>query len=44
MHDEGVCVCGHHYDMHGGDPEYPGSTACRDEECECDFFEEDPEG
>lgn len=34
-----VCVCGHSQDDHGGDPDYPGSTACRDDDCECVAYE-----
>ena len=35
-----TCVCGDVEDEHGGDPEYPGSTACNVEDCECVAFEE----
>lgn len=33
------CVCGHSIEEHGGDPKYPGSTACS--ECGCIAFEAD---
>jgi hypothetical protein len=44
-----ACVCGHAKDEHGGDPEYPGSTACNAEiqegdeyvPCACVAYEED---
>lgn len=46
-----VCVCGHALDQHGGDPKYPGSTACTgevlssdgntDEPCDCIAYEAD---
>lgn len=36
------CTCSHVEDEHEGDnPEYPGSTACTVEGCECVCFEED---
>lgn len=35
------CSCGHTDDEHGDDPEYPGSTACR--ECDCLAYEWDGE-
>ena len=28
------CTCGCSEEEHGGDPEYPGSTACKNEDCE----------
>ena len=37
------CHCGHVVDEHGGDPDYPGSTACNIEDCECIAFEENPD-
>lgn len=37
-----ACTCGHAEEEHGGDPKYPGSTACI--ECECIAFEDDGEG
>ena len=49
MSDSDTCVCGHVRDEHGGDPVYPGSTACTVEgdvyghgPCRCIAFEEDP--
>lgn len=39
-----TCVCGHDKDEHGGDPEYPGSTACNDETCHCIAFEDGDTG
>lgn len=38
---EDTCICGHARDDHGHDPEYPGSTACRDDDCDCIAFEAD---
>lgn len=35
------CVCGHSVEEHGGDPLYPGSTACA--ACECVAYEEEEE-
>lgn len=35
------CTCGHHFEEHGGDPDYPGSTACNIEDCDCTCFEPD---
>lgn len=37
------CVCGHHLDEHGGDQEYPGSTKCQVEDCDCLCFDADEE-
>lgn len=39
---EPTCYCGHVKDEHG-DPDYPGSTVCMIENCECIAFERDPE-
>lgn len=42
-----ACTCGHAEEEHGGDPEFPGSTACQDEDCNCiafEEFEEDDDG
>lgn len=41
-----TCQCGHVDDEHGGDPKYPGSTACNVKGCDCIAFDqaEDPEG
>ncbi len=36
---EAVCVCGHSLDDHGHDPDYPNSTACQDDDCECVAYE-----
>lgn len=33
------CTCGHSVEEHGGDPEYPGSTACT--MCDCIAYEGD---
>lgn len=33
------CVCGHAIEEHGGDPKFPGSTACV--ECDCIAYEAD---
>lgn len=38
-----TCHCGHVQDEHGDDPEYPGSTACSIEGCDCIAFEKNPE-
>ena len=38
-----TCTCGHPADEHGGDPKYPGSTACGVEGCSCIAFEEKAE-
>jgi hypothetical protein len=40
MDGEPVCACGHVANEHGGDPKYPGSTACAVEGCDCIAFEE----
>lgn len=37
------CVCGDNEDDHGSDPDYPGSTACNCDGCECVAFEHDPD-
>lgn len=43
--EDGVCACGHSLDDHGHDPKFPGSTACRDDDCDCIAFEqEDTDG
>lgn len=36
-------ACGHVEDEHGGDPEFPGSTACNVDECDCISFEDSGE-
>ncbi len=38
--DSAQCTCGHVADEHGGNPDYPGSTACAVEGCDCIAFEE----
>ncbi len=38
------CVCGHCEEAHGHDPEYPGSTACQEDDCDCVAYEWDGEG
>jgi hypothetical protein len=35
------CTCGHAPEEHGGDPKYPGSTACSVDDCECIAYEDD---
>lgn len=35
------CACGHSEEEHGGDREYPGSTACAVAPCDCLAFEAD---
>lgn len=35
-----ICTCGHAHDEHGGDEEYPGSTACTVPGCDCIAYEE----
>lgn len=35
------CTCGHSIEEHGGDPEYPGSTACKEDDCDCCAYEAD---
>lgn len=41
------CVCGHAPEEHGGDPAFPGSTACGADlgagGCDCAVYEADPE-
>lgn len=37
---EELCTCGDMKDEHGGDPEFPGSTACNIDTCDCVAFEE----
>ena len=39
MNDTDVCTCGDVRDEHGHDPDYPGSTACTRESCDCLAFE-----
>lgn len=36
-----ACYCGHVEDEHGGDPKYPGSTACTIKGCPCCCYEEE---
>ena len=38
---ERTCECGHSEDDHGHDPKFPGSSACRDDDCTCIAFEWD---
>lgn len=38
-----TCTCGHADDEHGGDPIFPGSTACNVEGCDCIAYEEGDE-
>lgn len=37
------CYCGHVEDEHGGIPEFPGSTECTVEGCDCIGFDHDEE-
>lgn len=39
MSDGDICTCGHIRDEHGGGEEYPGSSACNVDECDCVCFE-----
>lgn len=34
-----TCACDHVRDEHGGDPDYPGSTACAIDGCDCVCFD-----
>lgn len=43
MSDTHVCYCGHVEDEHGSDPDYPGSTVCTIEGCDCVAFDHDSE-
>lgn len=43
MNGHEVCVCGDVADEHGGNPKYPGSTACKIKKCGCIAFELDEE-
>lgn len=36
-----ACMCGHAEEEHGADPDYPGSTACTVEDCECVAYDAD---
>ena len=36
-----TCTCGHDEEEHGDDPEYPGSSACNIDDCDCVCFEAD---
>ncbi len=36
-----TCTCGHSIEEHGHDPQYPGSTACTAERCDCIAYEAD---
>ena len=42
MGDSETCTCGHDIEEHGGDPEYPGSSKCNIDDCDCCCFESDP--
>ncbi len=35
------CTCGHSPEEHGNDPQFPGSTACSVEGCDCIAYESD---
>jgi hypothetical protein len=37
--DVNDCACGHAHEEHGGDPKYPGSSACQVEDCGCIAWE-----
>lgn len=41
--NEPTCYCGHVKDEHGSDPDYPGSTACMIENCNCVAFDHNSE-
>lgn len=43
MTDLDPCACGHAPEEHGNDPDFPGSTACTVDECECIAYEADDE-
>ncbi len=36
-----VCHCGHVDEEHGGNDEFPGSTECGADDCDCVCFEWD---
>ena len=36
---DGDCACGHAREDHGHDPEYPGFTACTEDDCDCIAYE-----
>ena len=38
-----TCTCGHMEDEHGGVEDYPGSSKCSIEDCDCVCFEWDGE-
>jgi hypothetical protein len=39
MNESTACTCGHAPEEHGGDPKYPGSTACQADGCDCIAYE-----
>ena len=41
--DTEPCACGHSPEEHGHDYEYPGSTECFVDDCECIAYEADPQ-
>lgn len=36
-----ACMCGHSEEEHGHDPDYPGSSACTVEDCDCVAYDPD---
>jgi len=36
-----ACMCGHAEEEHGHDPDYPGSSACTVEDCDCVAYDPD---
>lgn len=36
-----ACTCGHEVEAHGGDPKYPGASACSEKDCDCIAYEQD---
>lgn len=43
MNGDELCICGHVFNEHGNDENYPDSSACSVVECDCFCFEEDEE-
>lgn len=38
--DNPTCCCGHTFEEHGGDPQFPGATNCQIDDCGCCCFED----
>ena len=38
--EQKICTCGHVEDEHGHDEQYPGSTTCAIDGCDCISFED----